>query len=205
MAKPVCIARQAAFPRGVLGWIVAQIMSRETRWENRKSVDRLELCRDDDVLEIGCGHGANLTDIADRAPDGLVVGVDPSKTMTSIARRRGRGGNIKIYEAGVEAMPFRDHSFDCALSVHTIYFWPDAVAALSEIRRVVRPGGRLVICCRTTLDPKFADAAPEPVYKNRSVDEVREILELSGWRGVSEHRASHRGLLFHWFTGKRPG
>ena len=70
MGKPVFIARQASYPKGFLGWVVAQIMSRETGWENQKAVDLLELQPGQSVLNIGCGHGAALPSLAQKVEPG---------------------------------------------------------------------------------------------------------------------------------------
>jgi SAM-dependent methyltransferase len=86
-------------------------------------------------LEIGVGSGRFA------APLGVQFGIDPSPAMLARARRRGIG----VVEATAEALPFPADSFDHALVVTTICFVDSPAAMLREARRVLRPGGTLVI------------------------------------------------------------
>ena len=86
-------------------------------------------------LEIGVGTGRFA------GPLGVQAGVDPSAAMLAYAARRG----IEVVEGVAENLPFADASFDHALVVTTICFVDSPAAVLAEARRVLRPGGRLVI------------------------------------------------------------
>mgnify|MGYP001156557625 CR=1 FL=1 len=86
-------------------------------------------------LEIGVGSGRFA------APLGVGAGIDPSPAMLAIARRRG----IEVVQAVAEALPYADDRFDHALVVTTLCFVDDPAAMLAEARRVLRPGGTLVI------------------------------------------------------------
>ena len=204
MGKPVFIARQASYPTGVLGWIVAQIMSRETGWENQRAIDLLDLKPGQAVLDIGCGHGASLKELARRVEHGRVTGLDPSAVMTGVARKKARGGAIEIVieiiQAAARDMPFEDAAFDAAMSVHTIYFWDDPILELSEIRRVVTPQGRFVLGFRSSQDERFVSDSPSAVYHIRSLEEVEALVRSAGWKIDNRVRDRARGALFHWFV-----
>jgi SAM-dependent methyltransferase len=86
-------------------------------------------------LEIGVGSGRFA------GPLGVQVGVDPSPAMLVHAARRG----IQVVEGTAERLPFADASFDHALVVTTICFVDSPAALVAEARRVLRPGGRLVV------------------------------------------------------------
>jgi SAM-dependent methyltransferase len=91
------------------------------------------------VLEVGCGWG----EFAARMQDELgatVVAIDISPRMVELARERG----VDAREGDVQALPFEDESFDCAVAKCMLYHAPDIDRALAELRRVLRPGGRLV-------------------------------------------------------------
>ena len=99
------------------------------------------------VLEIGMGAGHNLPyyqiDQVER-----VVGIDPCSTSWGFAQPRARklGVPIEFIEGSAESMPLPDAAFDTVLMTYSLCTIPDAQAALQEMRRVLKPGGRLVFC-----------------------------------------------------------
>src|SRR3972149_5949690 len=86
-------------------------------------------------IEIGVGTGRFSV------PFGIKVGVEPAKAMAEIARKRG----IHVYEAKAENLPFHANSFDFALMVTTLCFLEDTFHALKEIKRILKPTGKIVI------------------------------------------------------------
>ncbi len=74
-------------------------------------------------------------------PLGIRIGVEPAKAMADIAQKRG----IEVYKAKAEKLPFDDSSFDFVLIVVTICFVQDPIQALREARRVLKPGGYIII------------------------------------------------------------
>jgi ubiquinone/menaquinone biosynthesis C-methylase UbiE len=97
-----------------------------------------------DVLEVGIGTGRNL----EHYPRGVrLTGVDLSPEMLAIARRRSHSleREVDLLVADAESLEFPDGSFDTVVSTLTMCSIPDHRAALAEARRVLRPGGRLVM------------------------------------------------------------
>ncbi len=198
MGKPVFIARQASHPKGLLGWVVAQIMSRETGWENKKAIDLLGLKPGQSVLDVGCGHGASLKVIARRVKQGRVTGLDPSAVMVGVAQKKARSRTIEIARGEARDMPFEDAVFDAAMSVHTIYFWDDPINELREINRVVAPHGRFVLGFRSSRDQRFVSDSPQTVYHIRSLEEIEALLTAAGWIIEDIAHGQARGALLHW-------
>jgi ubiquinone/menaquinone biosynthesis C-methylase UbiE len=100
------------------------------------------------VVDVGCGTGnlrSLLNDDALRM-DGY-VGVDLSPEMLRVARGKASGGAGKTGFVAGDAgrLPLRDGSFDTAVSASALHYWDDAGAGLAEIRRVLRPGGCLLL------------------------------------------------------------
>jgi len=186
MAKPELIARQSRQPSGWLGEIVARVMSFDTAHANRIAVERLAVQAGEGVLEVGCGHGRTLARIA-HAPCGFLAGIDASEVMIRLARSRLRhrieAGAAEISLATSSALPYPDARFDAALAVHVLYFWKDAIADLREIRRVLRPGGRLLLGYRPRDAESLAEL-PATVYVLRSVDETEELLAQAGFSAI---------------------
>ncbi len=176
MRRPRFIAEQARHARGPLGRLIAFIMAFETWGENQRAIDALAIETGDHILDIGCGPGRGLAELAARAPRGRVVGVDPSDVMVASALRRNRrlidARRVDVAGAGVEALPFADAEFDKAICVHVVYFWKDLDAGFREIARVLRPGGRLVIVFRTNEDESAVRAFPADVYRFPALADV---------------------------------
>jgi arsenite methyltransferase len=102
------------------------------------------------VLDLGCGAGFDAFIAAQLVgPEGRVAGVDLSPEMLAVAdagRIESGFPRIDFREAAIEALPFLDNSFDVALSNGVLNLIPDKPAALREVFRVLRPGGRLQAC-----------------------------------------------------------
>ncbi len=99
------------------------------------------------VLEIGIGTGLNLRHY-DRTRIEKIVGLDPGLEMHRLAERRARESGISIELVGLSAerLPFEDASFDTVVMTYTLCSIPDPVAALKEMRRMLRPGASLIFC-----------------------------------------------------------
>ena len=97
------------------------------------------------VLDVGCGTGNYLVDLAERGA--WVVGVDSSPNMLEIAESKlgKRGYTFQLRLAEAETLPFGDNTFDLVLSVLSLEFVNSPQDAVSEMFRVIKPGGRLVI------------------------------------------------------------
>jgi len=99
------------------------------------------------VLEIGIGSGLNLS-FYDPQRVEVVVGVDPSADMQRLARERAARCQVPVEMIALELGQIQagDASFDDIVCTFTLCTIPDAVAALREMRRVLKPGGRLLFC-----------------------------------------------------------
>ncbi len=141
-------------PRGLPGRLGGRLMALEHARIYPVVVDQLAVESSDRVLEVGCGSGAAAAIAVERATNGIVAAVDPSPVMVAQTRRRLRAaikaGRAEVVQAPAEQLPFADESFTGALAIFTLHHWPDRKQGLEEIRRVLRPGGRLVICERVS-------------------------------------------------------
>ncbi len=196
MRRPRFIAEQARHAKGLLGRLVAFVMARETFAENMRAIDALDVQPRDHVVDIGCGHGRSLEALAERASKGRVAGADPSELMVEIAVERNRklikARRVDVAIAAVDALPFADNAFDKALCVHVIYFCENLDAALREIARVLKPGGRLALVFRTDADKAAVRAFPAEVYCFRPFAEVSAALKNVGFTTVERRTVSGR-------------
>lgn len=97
-----------------------------------------------EVLDVACGSGATTREVASRiCPDGSIVGLDRNGAMLAIARSR--MPECEWTEGRAEALPFADDAFDAVLCQFGLMFFDDRTKALKEMRRVLRPSGRLAL------------------------------------------------------------
>jgi ubiquinone/menaquinone biosynthesis C-methylase UbiE len=112
------------------------------------------------VLDVACGTGALTVAAADRVEaGGAVLGLDANSEMLAVARRK--RADIEWRDGRAESLPFADASFDAVVSQFGLMFFDDHAAALREMKRVLRPGGRLAVAVCDSLDrsPGYASLA----------------------------------------------
>jgi ubiquinone/menaquinone biosynthesis C-methylase UbiE len=135
-------------PEGWLGRLGGWWMSHRNRDTIAWTIGLLDLTLGQRVLEIGFGPGVGVEELLEQQPRAEVCGVDPSRPMLEAARERNREaveeGKVELRAGVAEDLPWPDGSFDRAFSVNT-YPWPDAVAGIEELERVLAEGGRLAI------------------------------------------------------------
>jgi SAM-dependent methyltransferase len=96
------------------------------------------------ALDVGCGPGALTRVLVGRLGSEAVAACDPSPTFVAACTDRHPG--IEVQQARAEALPFDENRFDVALAQLVLHFVTDTPAAAAELRRVVRPGGRVAAC-----------------------------------------------------------
>jgi ubiquinone/menaquinone biosynthesis C-methylase UbiE len=181
---------QFAHPRGLPGRLAGWLMARKNAAMNAACVEWLELAPADRVLEVGFGHGRTIEWLAQRATQGLVAGVDPSDTMLRQAGVRNRrtiaAGRVRLERGEAAKLPFADASFDKALAANCVQFWRDVPAALVELRRVLAPGGTLLIGIRV-YDPRGGRFA-SPGFREEQIEAVRRAVVQAGFADVRTPR-----------------
>jgi len=178
----------------LVGWIMSHRNSNVVR--NRWAVGLFDVEVDDRVLELGCGPGVAVAELARRATQGVVVGVDHSSVMISQARRRNAAavasGRVRLLHTSIEDLlpifdaergrpepaPAFDLPFDVVLAVNNVGFWPEPKLRLVEIRRVLRPAGRIALVSQ----PRCRGAS---VTTSRSAEiELADLLQHAGFTGL---------------------
>ena len=135
------------------------------------------------VGDLGCGTGqvtASLAPFVSR-----VIAVDRSADMLQVARRRARElPNVDVRRGELESLPIQDAELDAATLLLVLHHLPDPVAALAEAGRVLRPGGRLLICDMLPHDREIYRQQMGHVWLGFSDDQTRKFLTQAGFDKV---------------------
>jgi len=135
------------------------------------------------VGDLGCGTGAFLPVLAPHVQ--RVVGVDASDEMLRAARHRTSAlGNVDLRRGTLEALPLADGSLDAAVMVLVLHHLPAPVPALVEARRVLKPGGRLLVVDMTPHDREEYRQRMGHVWLGFSADHVRRLFDQAGFTSV---------------------
>lgn len=184
------VGSQLARPRGLLGQLTARLLRRGNAPLNHWMVDLLGVTPQDRILEVGFGPGVALADLLARASDGFVAGVDTSELMVRQARSRHADaiatGQLEIRQGDAGSLPDDHATFDKVCGAHVIYFWPDAVATVRELRRVLRPGGTLALAYqeRDRMPPRAAAGLTRAGARLFGPGEVEEVVRAAGFEDV---------------------
>jgi ubiquinone/menaquinone biosynthesis C-methylase UbiE len=171
-------------PTGWFGQVLGHLMAVQHKSLTRWAIELMNVHAGDWVLDVGCGGGMAVKLLADRAKYGFVAGVDYSPAMVQQATRRNHDrvqrGKVAIEFGNAMALPYRDCSFDKACGIETLYFWPDPVAGLRELRRVLKAGGEVAIAVEMSKESTAQKSALQKYfsqrYSNRSAGLGMSIL-----------------------------
>ena len=203
LAVSVYLARQVLKPQKWIGrpflWLMNVSHSSLTDW----GLKQVTIEKNFSVLDIGCGGGRTIQKLANVATEGLVYGVDYASGSIAVSRSKNasliKTGRVEIHEGSVSQLPFPDSMFDLALAVETQYYWPDLVNDMKEVRRVLKPGGRLVVIAETykggRLDKLTAPAMKLLKSSHLSADDQRELFLSAGYDEVQIIEEKKRGWI----------
>ena len=144
----------------------------------------LEIADGERILDVGCGSGAVTREIARRVGHrGLAVGLDPSPALLAVARQlaqeAGLGDRVEFHEGSALRLPFPDGSFDAVVCVTVLSHVPRGEAAIPEMVRLLRPGGRLGVFDLDTDMTAFSH--PDRVLTRRIVAAASDATAVNGW------------------------
>lgn len=109
-------------------------------------VDSARIGPADRVLDVGCGTGAAARCVsAMPLRTGVTIGIDVNPAMVLVARSRANGRGAAYHTGNAQALPYRDGAFDVVVCAQSLQFVPDPVTAVREMKRVLAPGGRVII------------------------------------------------------------
>jgi arsenite methyltransferase len=157
-----------------------------------QAIARMQVGLDARVLDVGCGSGWATRLLADYAINGRVTGIDISDEMVRVARESSRSlANADFELASAEHLPFASDEFTHAFSMESLYYYKNIPRALSEIHRVLRPGGLFVAVMdlyrESEATHQWIETLNVPV-ELLSIDEYRSLFTDAGFENVQDQR-----------------
>ena len=154
------------------------------------------------VLDVGCGAGAALRELAEQYPEAMLTGCDISplaiETATALNSEFVKSGRMRFLRCGVPNLPFGDGTFDTVFSVESLYFWPDQTAGLREIRRVLAPGGFFMTALEMVggmMNERQLAIADHLKMVCPTLDELHELMLSAGFADVTVELEPERSWL----------
>jgi SAM-dependent methyltransferase len=197
------VMRQVRKPNRLVGrpflWMMNVSHSPLTTW----GLSHVAIGKDFTILDVGCGGGATVERLAAIATDGHVSGVDYAEGSVAVSRRKNArliaAGRADIQRASVSQLPFADQTYDLVTAIETHYYWPDVATDMREIRRVLKPGGALVIVAESYRGSRF-DAVQRTVMKSLgatqlSVEDHRALFVSAGYSEVQMFEDRKKGWV----------
>jgi ubiquinone/menaquinone biosynthesis C-methylase UbiE len=190
-------------PTGCLGALVAWTLNISHAKVNDWGFRHVAIEKLYTILDVGCGGGMTVRRLAGVASQGKVYGIDFSEECVSVSRRTNRqfvqNGRVEIRQASVSRLPFSDNMFDLVTAVDSHYYWPDLIADMQEVLRVLKPGGRLVILGETYKGGKYGRRDRQFVEVTHlaylSLRELGELISTAGYSQVKMFEDYDRGWV----------
>jgi ubiquinone/menaquinone biosynthesis C-methylase UbiE len=176
------IDSQYSQPRGLWGMYFGEKMVKQHQPETLWTIKLLKIQQDEKILELGCGAGYAMKLLLKQSVVRQVVGLDISQTMLRSAAIRNRNevnsGRASLVLGKVNQLAFKDESFTKVFSIQSVYFWDKLHETISEIYRVLKPEGTVIITLsdgkdgetwndiRTMLEQQLIPAMQQNGFKN---------------------------------------
>jgi ubiquinone/menaquinone biosynthesis C-methylase UbiE len=187
------MVRQCRKPKGFLGRFVGIGMNTGHSKLRRWGLSHISINPDAYILDVGCGGGKAVRELAQISSNGKVCGIDYSEEMVKLARKINKkfveNGHVEIMHCSVSSLPFPDGTFNLVTAFETYYFWQNLIDDLKEIKRVLKPDGTLLITNEVYKHEKFEKRnlkwAEWGDMMLHAPEEYREFLTEAGYLDVA--------------------
>lgn len=177
------VDKQYSMPSGLIGMYFGEKMVRQHQPETLWTIKLLNLKHDENLLELGCGAGFAMKLLLDEPAVSRIVGLDISQSILKSARLRNRNeinkGRARLVQGNVNQLAFPDERFTKVFSIQSVYFWDNLPETMTEIYRVLKPEGTIVV---TLSDGKSGETWES--IKNLIETQIVPIMEQKGFRNI---------------------
>ena len=194
-------------PQGVLGKLMLHGMNAGHGTLSEWGLSQIRIPAGANVLDIGCGGGANLLRLAKLAARGTVCGIDISECSLECSRKKVREyiaeGRCQVKYGSAEEIPFPDGFFAVVTAFETVYFWQDLHRCFGEVMRVLKEGGTFLICNECGGDDPGDDRWTEKIDGMKIYDDARlsAVLGQVGFCDIRVHKNKNGWLCV---TAQKP-
>lgn len=141
--------------------------------------NHIELSGNENILDVGCGGGQNIANFLKRT-NGRVCGIDYSHASVAKSLKKNEKAVLEkrteIVQADVSAIPFEDETFNLVTAFETIYFWEDIINNFKEVKRVLKPNGKFVVCNESSK--KEGNERWIKILENMQIYTAEEIVDM---------------------------
>jgi len=192
------LAGQLRKPRGIFGKHLGKKMSKFNNEANELILKLLNVQSEHRILEIGFGPGELIHKLAQKASNGMVAGIDFSREMYKMAVQRNheaiQSRQVQLHCCSAEQIPYQEDFFDRVFAVNVLFFWKNPTQYLSEIRRVLKPGGQcgLYIVAKESWWKGFAKTG---IFHPYNEDDLAQFLTAAKFQNIRcERKHMNEGI-----------
>jgi ubiquinone/menaquinone biosynthesis C-methylase UbiE len=196
---------QVRKPTGKIGRIVTKGMNKGHAKLAKWGLSKVIIKPNYYILDIGCGGGVNIKNLAKIVVDGKIYGIDHSEIAVSVSKEINKefieNNLVKIYKASVSSLPFQNDFFNLVTGFEAYYFWPDLSKDLKEIYRVIKPKGKLVlvnegyICNNEKKRKKAEKWSKLGHFHIHTPNEYNDFLKNAGFSNIQIFEENNKGWI----------
>jgi len=174
-------------PRGLLGRLMLVTMEKEHLPMAKWAFSLMDIPPAGEILDIGCGGGYNVARLLQKSDSAKVYGLDISEESVKKAgkiNKKEMGKRCEIVQGSAEKLPFADGQFDLITAFETVFFWKNIDSCFSEVKRVLKSGGRFVVI-NNYGDPKIDWEKKVPCMTRYTAREIKSLMEKAGFSEIT--------------------
>ena len=200
MSLKTFIAGQFKKPTGFWGKLAVRMMMKGNVGAIKFTIESVDIKPNDVLLEIGFGHGVSFKMIAEKTNE-KIYGLDFSEDMVKLASENNRdlihNNRLELKYGPVHPAPFQNNFFDKVIAVNVIYFWDEPHKELSEIKRILKPGGKVALYLTDKKSMENISFAKTHVFNRYTADEFAEIVNQAGFVNVKyDSKVMNKGIEY---------
>ena len=185
-------------PEGFGGKLMVQMMNSGHGKMAKWGFSHIQVKGSENILDIGCGGGANIANWINLCKKGHVTGIDYSEVSVATSSKKNKiaisENRCSVLQGNVLELPFNDEKFDIASAFETIYFWPEIEKSFSQVYRVLKPGGKFMVCNESDgtneKDKKWTNTIKGMTIYNEK--QICDLLRNVGFKiATIDHTTSH--------------